>query len=208
VNIVTKQGGNDFHGDLFEYHQNWAHLSSLNNRERASGQLVPNQNIYNAFGGTVGGPVYLPVPGEGGKGIWKGTDKAFFFFTYQGIRNPFTFTSRAGTGSLAIFGTDLARLNATFPGNGAINALSTLSAFAATNVATVRPRSDLGGTTISSAFNPSPIMRCFTNPLGRCDRQLLIKSNSTPCGGNISAMNFPAAAMAGSSICTTLRGNS
>lgn len=153
VNIVTKQGGNEFHGDLFEYHQNWAHLSSLNNRERASGQLKPNQNIYNAFGGTVGGPIYLPVPGEGGKGIWKGTDKAFFFFTYQGIRNPFQFTARAGTTALAIFGTDLARLNATFPGNGAINALSTLSAFAASNVGTVRPRSDLGGTVISSAFN-------------------------------------------------------
>src|SRR2546423_4322900 len=56
VNIVTKQGGNDFHGDLFEYHQNWKHLSSLDNIERASGKLKPNQNIYNAFGGTAGGP--------------------------------------------------------------------------------------------------------------------------------------------------------
>src|SRR2546423_1767577 len=65
VNIVTKQGGNDFHGDLFEYHQNWKHLSSLDNIERASGKLKPNQNIYNAFGGTAGGPIYLPRFGEG-----------------------------------------------------------------------------------------------------------------------------------------------
>jgi len=150
VNIVTKQGGNDFHGDLFEYHQNWAHLSSLNNIERASGQLKPNQNIYNTFGGTVGGPIYLPRFGEGGKSIWKGTDKAFFFFTYQGIRNPAQFTLRGG--SLSIFSTDLARLNSTFPGNGVINALATMSGFAATNVGSVGPRTDLG-TGSPKAFN-------------------------------------------------------
>jgi outer membrane receptor protein involved in Fe transport len=152
VNIVTKQGGNDFHGDLFEYHQNWKHLSSLNNRERASGQLSPNQNIYNAFGGTVGGPIYLPTFGEGGKGIWKGTNKAFFFFTYQGIRNPFSATIRAGTGSLAIFGTDLARLASTFPGNTAMSVIANYSAFAATNVGIVSPRTDVGGTVSPSKF--------------------------------------------------------
>ncbi len=160
VNIVTKQGGNDFHGDLFEYHQNWKHLSSLNNRERASGQLKPNQNIYNAFGGTIGGPVILPTFGEGGKGIWKGTNKAFFFFTYQGIRNPFTATVRAGTGSLAIFGTDLARLASTFPGNTAMSVISRYSAFAAQNVGTVSPRTDIGGTVISSQFNLAATGTC------------------------------------------------
>jgi hypothetical protein len=150
VNVVTKQGGNDFHGDLFEYHQNWAHLSSLNNIERAAGQLKPNQNIYNTFGGTVGGPVYLPKFGEGGPSYWKGTDKAFFFFSYQGIRNPASFTLRGG--SLSIYSTDLNRLNATFPGNAVINALSTMSGFAATNVGSVGPRTDLGAGT-PKAFN-------------------------------------------------------
>jgi outer membrane receptor protein involved in Fe transport len=150
VNIVTKTGGNDFHGDLFEYHQNWKHLSSLNNIESAAGQLKPNQNIYNVFGGTVGGPIYLPIPGEGGKAIWKGTDKAFFFFTYQGIRNPASFTLRSA--ALSIFGTDTARLAATFPGNNAINALATLQAFSATNVGSVGPRGDLGAA-LPRAFN-------------------------------------------------------
>ena len=150
VNIVTKQGGNDFHGDLFEYHQNWTHLSSLNNIERAAGQLKPNQNIYNTFGGTVGGPIYLPKFGEGGKSYWKGTDKAFFFFSYQGIRNPASFTLRGG--SLSIYSTDLQRLNNTFPGNGVINALATMSGFAATNVGSVGPRTDLGSGT-PKAFN-------------------------------------------------------
>jgi outer membrane receptor protein involved in Fe transport len=150
VNIVTKQGGNDFHGDLFEYHQNWAHLNSLNNIERAAGQLKPDQNIYNAFGGTVGGPIWLPKFGEGGKSLWKGKDKAFFFFAYQGVRNPFSTTLRGG--SLSIFGTDTARLAATFPGNQAMQALATMQGFSATNVGTVGPRNDLG-TGSPRAFN-------------------------------------------------------
>lgn len=100
VNIVTKQGGNDFHGDLFEYHQDWRNLNSLNNQERASGQIYPDRNLYNAFGGTVGGPIWLPKFGEGGKSLWKGKDKAFFFFSYQGIRNPFEFQARGGTLSI------------------------------------------------------------------------------------------------------------
>jgi outer membrane receptor protein involved in Fe transport len=150
VNIVTKQGGNDFHGDLFEYHQNWAHLNSLDNIERASGQLKPDQNIYNAFGGTVGGPIYLPIFGEGNKSVWKGKDKAFFFFAYQGVRNPFSTTLRGG--GLSIFGTDTARLASTFPGNNAMLAIATLQGFSATNVGTVGPRNDLGAAS-SRSFN-------------------------------------------------------
>lgn len=142
VNIITKQGGNDFHGDLFEYHQNWKHLSSLNNRERASGQLSPNQNIYNAFGGTVGGPIWLPTFGEGGKGIWKGKDRAFFFASYQGVRNPQSVTLRGA--NFAILNTEFARLNALFPGNNVIGAITNLSAFAAQNVGSVGARNDLG----------------------------------------------------------------
>jgi hypothetical protein len=142
VNIITKQGGNDFHGDLFEYHQNWKHLSTLNNRERASGQLQPNQNLYNAFGGTVGGPIYLPIFGEGGKSIWKGKDRAFFFFSYQGVRNPASVTLRGG--NFAILNTEFPRLAATFPGNNVIGAITNLSAFAAQNVGSIGVRNDLG----------------------------------------------------------------
>ena len=110
VNIVTKSGGNKFHGDLFEYHQDSYNLDSLTNIQRASGQLHPNRNLYNAFGGTAGGPVYLPIFGEGKKSIWKGKDRAFFFFSYQGVRNPFTFTAR-GSG-LAILASEFPRLAA------------------------------------------------------------------------------------------------
>jgi hypothetical protein len=114
VNIVTKSGGNAFHGDLTEYHQDWRNLNSLNNVERRDGQLKPNRNLYNAFGGTAGGPIWLPKFGEGGPSIWKGKDRAFFFFSYQGIRNPSLATAR-GTG-LAFLPSEFNRLASSFPG--------------------------------------------------------------------------------------------
>ena len=39
------------------------------------------------FGGSFGGPVYLPRFGEGGPAIYNGKNKAFFFLSYEGLRN-------------------------------------------------------------------------------------------------------------------------
>jgi hypothetical protein len=180
VNIVTKSGGNEFHGDLFEYHQDWYNLNSLTNVEKrnitptsTAAQTHPPRNLYNAFGGTAGGPIWLPKFGEGGKSIWKGKDRAFFFFSYQGIRNPSTFIARGG--GLSILASDFPRLNTTFPGNTAINDITTLSSFAAT-FGGVRPRTDLGsnlGGTISSQFN-------LTAPTG-CAKVIAV--GATPAAG-------------------------
>jgi len=60
VNIVTPHGTNAYHGSGFWFHQDSYNLDSLNNREKASGQLKPNRNLYNVYGGTFGGPLPLP----------------------------------------------------------------------------------------------------------------------------------------------------
>jgi len=83
VNLVTKSGTNDFHGTLFEYHRDRKVLDTLDNFERAGGQTDPTRSLFNVFGGQVGGPVYLPKFGEGGKSYWKGTNKAFFHFDFR-----------------------------------------------------------------------------------------------------------------------------
>ena len=66
VNVVTKSGTNDFHGDLFEFLRN----SDLDARNYYS----PTRAVYhqNQFGGTFGGPIVR--------------NKAFFFVDYQGTR--------------------------------------------------------------------------------------------------------------------------
>src|SRR5215510_6436664 len=76
LSVVTRSGGNSFHGTLFEYFRNgvldaadW--FANLNH-------LAKPQEHQNDFGGVFGGPVFK--------------DKTFFFFSYEGLRlrQPFT----------------------------------------------------------------------------------------------------------------------
>jgi len=85
VNYVTKGGTNELHGSLFE-----AHRSTATNARRALPIASEKPaNVYNQFGGVIGGPVYLPK-------LYDGRNKTFFFFAYDGQRfvrkNPQTVT--------------------------------------------------------------------------------------------------------------------
>jgi outer membrane receptor protein involved in Fe transport len=68
VNIVTKSGGNDFHGSLYDYLQNSA------TDARSLLQVAPQSDALrqNQFGATIGGPIQK--------------DKTFFFTNYEGQR--------------------------------------------------------------------------------------------------------------------------
>jgi hypothetical protein len=76
VNVVTKSGTNELHGDAFEYLRN-REMNARNFFAKVADPLKRNQ-----FGATLGGPVILPS-------LYKGRDKTFFFFGYQGtiLRN-------------------------------------------------------------------------------------------------------------------------
>jgi carboxypeptidase family protein/TonB-dependent receptor-like protein len=158
VNYVTKSGGNTFHGSLFEYHLDERNFDSLTNRERAgctTAPCYPPRFLSNTFGGSVGGPVYLPLFGEGSKGVWKGKDRAFFYVTYQGIRQPSTVDLLSG--GLAINATDLPGLTAAFPGSPVIQNIARLNA-SVIGPGRVQPRSDLSScnaTTLRLAGAPS-----------------------------------------------------
>lgn len=89
VTIVTRGGGNDFHGTLYEFARNDRFNANafFNNRQgrKADGSLaapVPKLR-YNNFGGTFSGPVMLPHFGEGGPTHWSGKGKTFFFFSEE-----------------------------------------------------------------------------------------------------------------------------
>jgi hypothetical protein len=70
VNVVTKSGANNFHGNVWEYFRNDA-LNANDFFLNGAGQPRPELKR-NQFGGTIGGPIVK--------------DKTFFFFAYQGTR--------------------------------------------------------------------------------------------------------------------------
>src|SRR5437763_1899659 len=81
INLITKGGTNRFHGTFFEFLRNDVLNASdfFNNR---GGQPKPELR-YNNFGFNFSGPLYLPRFGEGGKSVWKGKNKAFFFWNEE-----------------------------------------------------------------------------------------------------------------------------
>ena len=73
VEIVTKGGTNEFHGQLFELHQNSDFAA------KSFHQSFVNFLVHNEYGGNFAGPVWIPK-------IYKGKDKTFFFVDAEGIR--------------------------------------------------------------------------------------------------------------------------
>lgn len=73
VNVVTKQGTNDFHGALWEYLRN----DALDARDFFLARVTPFKQ--NMFGVSAGGPVLLPK-------LYNGKNKTFFYLGYEGFR--------------------------------------------------------------------------------------------------------------------------
>jgi outer membrane receptor protein involved in Fe transport len=69
VNIATRSGTNEFHGELFEFFRNHA-LDARNFFNFTSSSPPPFQR--NQFGGSLGGPVFR--------------NRSFFFVAYEGLR--------------------------------------------------------------------------------------------------------------------------
>jgi hypothetical protein len=68
INMVTRTGGNQFHGTAYDYLQN----DALNSKPFGAGTVRKNQVRFNQFGGIVTGPIVK--------------NKAFFLGAYEGIR--------------------------------------------------------------------------------------------------------------------------
>jgi hypothetical protein len=88
---VTKSGTNEFHGTGYSFFQN-RHLNALDNQDKLQGITRSYSNCgdscmprddYGRLGFNVGGPLYLPRFGQGGKSTIGGKDKLFFFAGYE-----------------------------------------------------------------------------------------------------------------------------
>jgi hypothetical protein len=103
IRFVTRQGTNDFHGSLYEYHRNpwlnsayWFNNRNLTPFDKKTGLPCDNVKeaydpdkchalrdrvLFNQYGGRIGGPIRIPK-------LFNGKDKAFFFVNYEEFRQP------------------------------------------------------------------------------------------------------------------------
>ncbi len=84
LSYTMRSGTNQFHGSAYDYFTNEAF--------NAYGPYSHTRNKVrkNDFGGTAGGPVWIPK-------VYKGKDRTFFFFTYESLPTTTSNTSRLVT---------------------------------------------------------------------------------------------------------------
>jgi hypothetical protein len=77
ISLVTRSGTNNLHGTLFNYLRNdFFDANDWFNDHLGKPISALRQDD---FGGTLGGPIDIPH-------VYRGTDKTFFFFSYEGLR--------------------------------------------------------------------------------------------------------------------------
>jgi hypothetical protein len=134
ISVVTKSGGNKFHGSVFEYIRNDA-LDAANFFDNIIGQK--SKLRLNQFGGSVGGPLKQ--------------NKAFFFFSYEGYR------LRGGINSVEAVPGLASRICAAPLGTGTIACNATtaalIPAFRAPDAVSLRVGPDLFDTVQRQATN-------------------------------------------------------
>ena len=146
VNIITKSGGSQFHGDLFEYLRNRV-FNAANYFSYVNGVKTVDPLKRNQFGGTVGGPVMIP-------GLFH-TKHSFFFVGYQK-----TIVHTSSTSATASFVPTAAQLagnynftTAAIPGSTAFNSACIANPLLATspaNAAQCYPYVSNGGTSYTA----------------------------------------------------------
>jgi hypothetical protein len=83
VRLVTPSGSNGFHGGVFYQHRNDAlNANSFFNNAAGTEKPFLRQHF---FGVSSSGPVYIPK-------IYDGRNRSFWFFSYEGFREPFSTT--------------------------------------------------------------------------------------------------------------------
>jgi outer membrane receptor protein involved in Fe transport len=137
INVVTKSGTSQFHGDAYEFFRNNVLDANEYFNKGAGGARPPFR--YNDFGGTVGGPVFIPGHYNTDK------SKTFFFFSEELRR-----TRTPGTNILAIPNPE--ELTGSFAG------LTTVDSMGNTIPVTLNSNSAPAGCITGTQINPS----CFS----------------------------------------------
>ena len=91
IKVVSQNGTNDFHGSLF-FKYDSPKLNAFNKYPNDFGRGFTErvERHFRQFGGSIGGPIFVPNFGEGGPAVYSGRNRAFFFFSYETLRENST----------------------------------------------------------------------------------------------------------------------
>jgi hypothetical protein len=104
IRIVSKSGTTDFHGGLYEYIRNSAMNANTWTRNQSTLTNYTQPLVYNNFGGTIGGPVWVKGMPD------KYRQKFFFFVAEDWIRYRLGDYSTESVPTLAMRGGDFSAL--------------------------------------------------------------------------------------------------
>ena len=123
VDVITKSGGNNIHGSAFEFLRN----SAMDARSffNTAGTTFPPFR-YNQFGGSLGGPVYIPK-------VYNGKNRTFFFVDYEGFRRNSLNTLVASVPTAAMRAGNFSGINSIFDPIGTVPTGSTYTRTRFTN---------------------------------------------------------------------------
>jgi len=79
ISLQTRSGTDTLHGSLFDYFRNDALDANNWFNDHTTPTTAKTAERQNDFGGTLGGPLYLPH-------IYDGRKRTFFFYSYEGLR--------------------------------------------------------------------------------------------------------------------------
>src|SRR5215212_6290983 len=94
IKVVSQNGTNDFHGSAF-FKYNSPKLNAFNKYPNDFGRGFTErvERFFRQYGGSLGGPLFLPHFGEGGPVVYNGRNRAFFFLSYEALRENSTIPS-------------------------------------------------------------------------------------------------------------------
>jgi hypothetical protein len=214
INITTKSGTNQFHGSASEFYQasgcsglDGAYVGRAQNHcdwmtalpyATKSGGPLPQAEHENQYGGTIGGPIWIPH-------VFDGHNKLFFFYAYEayvGAQPPAQtigsvptaaertgdFSALLGVGSTyqlynpnSATGTITNNTRTAIPGNVFSNADLTVSSIAQAYLKFVPLPNYTGATTQANGennyFTFTPTNQDYRSHMGRIDYNLSSKDN-------------------------------
>ena len=134
ISVITKSGGNQFHGDLYEFVRNNDFaannfLNNANSQNLVNGKATVPALHYNNFGWTLGGPIVIPKLYDSRK---LDKHQTYFFFSEE-FRRVITYTQATAVAPTT------AELNGTFPTPVCVSSTGSTCNQTATQITNIDP---------------------------------------------------------------------